>query len=163
MLPLLTLGAMAGGSLMSAFGSLSAGKKADKESKLQQALFYQQAKNIERVGRIQQGRLVEQKGATLGKQRTQYAKSGVRAGTGTPLMVAVETAAQYDRDVELMGQDIMAEAGLARFQGDIARKRGKNQKSASKWQAASSLLTGGAKLGSTFTTTQDGTRGLFFR
>lgn len=163
MLQFLAAAGMIGGSLLGGFGALGAGKRAYKEGKRQREEYYGRARTVERIGGERQERLLDEQESFMGTQKAQFAKSGV-GSQGTPSLVEKATALQFQKDIKAMGEDTTAEAQFMRTQGDIAYKAGKRRKKASKWQFASSLLTGGANFAKTFTFENEaGEKGLFFR
>jgi len=136
------------------FGALQQGAAADTAGRMQQ----QQAEWNAQAMRVRAGdRLVAsgqdaarkqtENRLRMGQARANAAASGV-ALEGSPLDVLAFNAGQQALDVdallrqgEMDSRDLLAEAELSRWSGQVARSQGKAQRNASYIRAGTSLLT----------------------
>ena len=140
---------------ISAYSAIEAGKQAERDAKAQQAALNQQAElarkkgEAERERALEEVRQFEKEGeAFQATQQVQLAKGGVLASIETPAMVLERTAQELEADkLTIMKEGYLAEsfgesgAFNLRFQGEIARARGKAAKTASYYSAAGSILS----------------------
>ncbi len=83
------------------------------------------------------------------RQRAKYARAGVKVGEGSPLLVFAETSLHELEDLEAIQSVTDAKASAFKASGDTFRmastsyyNRGKSQKTASRFKAGSSLISG---------------------
>ncbi|MEE9395257.1 MAG: hypothetical protein V3W41_22420 [Planctomycetota bacterium] len=88
--------------------------------------------------------------ALLGRQRASFAKAGVDISSGTPLLVAAETAAKREFDATRIEARAAQRAEDRVARGIVARRRGKQAFRQGLFGAAGTLLLG-ASLNSKFT------------
>lgn len=157
------------GSMVSAYGSVKAGRAASTLYYKQAAFKEEQAEFAAREGRRQSELLKRQKAERiearrlelariLGAQRARYWASGVTL-QGTPLLVAMESQARAEEDISRLkywfGQDIdtaelqshMLSHGLFK-EASYLRAAARAAKSSGYLQAASSIQSGAAQAGS---------------
>jgi hypothetical protein len=151
------------GIAVTAYGQIEAGKAAEQQGKFQQDIANRNAEQAQReaegkrqaaaeaaVQKERQGR------ALIGKQRAQFAKSGVEL-RGSPLSVLVETAQDAEADrLTILREGAIAgatdefRAGILRAEGSSAAARGSAAKSAAITSAIGSSLTSTASASATF-------------
>lgn len=123
------------------------------------AIAYREAVAIEKRGAAAVGLKRKEISRLLAYQRVQEAISGFRY-TGTPLLVALESAAEGEEDVAMIWSNALTDAkrtrargrviqleggriaGQLRAAGDIAMQRGVYAETASYYEGASTLLRG---------------------
>lgn len=111
------LGTMAAGTAVSAFGQARAGAQAARAAGVEAA-------EIERRG-TEEARLFSREGRrAIGSQVAGYTRGGVRAGEGSPLLLALESADELERGLSEIRRGASAEAELTRFRGREARTAG---------------------------------------
>ena len=131
-----------GGTALDVIGTLQAGRAVDEQSKAEQALAEGQALQEELRG-VEEERLRRKEADKLeARQRTQFAGAGVKVGEGTPLLIMAETVLDATEDIKAIREGTKARASTFRFTGQTFRSIGKAQKSASRFKAGSSLLSG---------------------
>ncbi len=143
-----------GGGLQ-AYGAYQAGKAAEAQGKAEQAIAEHNARLKEReaAAELERSRAAaerfEREGEALqGTQQVQLAKGGVLTTVGTPALLLEETAQELEADrMQILKEGFLAqsfresEAEGLRFGGRAALARGRNIKTASRYQAAGSILT----------------------
>ena len=148
--------AIAVGAAVSAYGQYQAGKAAEEQGKAEQAIAEHNAKIKEReaAAELERARAQAEKfrleGEGLqGQQKVAFAKGGVLSTVGTPALLLEETAMNLEADrMEILKQGFLgrsfrlSEAEGQRAVGSAARARGKNIRTASRYQSGGSLLTG---------------------
>jgi len=87
----------------------------------------------------------EQVRKILSQQRALYGKSGVEGTTGSPLLVMEDTVKQGELDALAIRYGGEVEAARARSGANLSRMQGNAARTASYWQAGTTLLSGGAK------------------
>ena len=147
------------GTILQAYGQLQQGRAAEAQGKDEQAILnfnadqkMREAEEI-RTAAGKQAAIFAKKGQRLkGRQRVAIARGGVLV-EGTPALLLEETAQELEADrlsiLEqgfLRGEFAESEAFGQRFAGASAKAGGKNIKSASRYQAAGTLLTGGGQV-----------------
>jgi hypothetical protein len=115
-----------------AFGSLMAGEEAKRSA-------YAQASRLEQFGRDQLADLARRKELTIATQRQSFAARGV-ALSGSPLLLAAETAALAERDASRIRSDV-------NFQSYELRRYGKQAQTSGYLNALGSLVGAGANVG----------------
>lgn len=128
----IAMGAMIGGTALSAFSSIKGGAEQKK--------WYDYNAGVARENADFEATQLERKGEALkGQQRVMYAKAGV-TNEGTPSSVMADTSLQLAKDVAAI-----------RYKGaklaDIQEEMGQGAQEAGYWGAGSTILTG---LGSSF-------------
>ncbi len=124
------------------FGTLQAGKAQDLQSRIEQSFAERQARQEEFRGldeiqiRGRQGERLES------EQRAGFAHSGVRVDSGSPLLVMAETALDTIQDVKAIKEGTAAKAESYRERGRTFRGIGKAARTASRYRAGTSLLSG---------------------
>ncbi len=154
--PTLIVLAIAAGAGVQAYGQYQQGKAAEAQGKAEQEILNYNAKLKEREAAAELDRAraeairFEKEGEALqGTQQVQLAKGGVLTEVGTPALLLEKTAQELEADRrQILREGFLAqsfresEAEGLRFEGRAAKARGKNLATASKFQAAGTLLTG---------------------
>ncbi len=148
--------AIVAGAALGAAGQIQAGKAAERQGKAEQEILDFNAKIKEREAAAELERseaaarkFGEEGEALKGKQRVAIARGGVLASEGTPAFLLEETAFNLEADrLEILKEGFLSksfrlsEAENLRASGRAAKVRGKAAKSASRFQATGTLLTG---------------------
>lgn len=150
----ITMVIIAGG--IQAYGQIQEGKAAAAQAKSEQEILNYNAEIKEREATLEveraqaEARRFKKEGEVLqGEQRVRLAKGGVLVTTGTPALLLEETARELEADrMSILKEGFLAESfalseaeGL-RFQGRAARARGINIRTASRYKAAGTILSG---------------------
>ncbi len=144
------------GAAISAAGAIQQGAAAAQQAKLQQEILEQNALLAERRAKAERdaatdaARVFEKEGKRIsGAQRAAFARGGVLATEGTPLLVLAETVRNLEEDrLNILREGFLrggfreSEAFGLRFQGAAARARGEAAEKGSFLAAGGSLLTG---------------------
>lgn len=123
-----------------------------------------ESETLAKQSEIEQTRIAREKGQAIGKQRALYAKAGVRLDEGSPLEVMADTASQFELDLaanrynlatglETIRYESQTQQAQLAAEAQYRRQLAKSRKTASYLQAGSTLLTGGAKVASSWPTT----------
>ena len=146
MFQMLALGALAGSSLLSAYGSMQAGETALDAAKLNADRYRWlagQSKKMTAVNLYRQGKYAE---SVRGSQVAGIAKSGGSLDDPTSALILKDTAENAALDEWLIKyQGIMETAGL-NMEGNNALYEGKTAKGSGRMQAFSTLLGGAGDL-----------------
>ena len=134
-----------------AYSSIQQGRAAEEAGKFQAGLAAQEVEDLDVAKEFEERDLREEGRKLRARQLLQFAKGGVVPGTGTPLIMAEDTAEQVERDIGRMKYGYGLQQRRALSRGALARAEGKSQKRASRWSAGSSLLTGAYRAGSIYT------------
>lgn len=139
---ILSTTATVGGTALSVAGTLQAGRAAEAQSDIEATLAESQAVQEEARG-LEEERLRRRAGESLkARQVAQFAKGGVRVGEGTPLLVMAETILDTQEDISAIKEGTQARTGAFRLKGRTFRAIGKAAKTASRFKAGTSLLSG---------------------
>jgi len=130
------------GTTMSAVSTYQQAKAASDAAKYNAELARQQAETIEKVGELEKEKLERRKRQILGQQRAAYAQAGVRVGSGSPLEVMADTAAQIELDIAAQEYNTRIGISRARTKAEIQEMYAKQYKRAGLLGAGSTLLTG---------------------
>lgn len=141
------------GSVLSANESADIGVQAQKEKNLEAQIANQKAAGELRQAEIDAGRFKREESSKQARQRALRAGSGVIVGTGTPLLVNKDIAAEIARNTALIqaGGDINAfrlnqEADLLRFKGANLAAAGSAKRTTGLIGAGVTALTSGSKI-----------------
>jgi len=119
------------GTTMSAVSTYQQAKAASDAAKYNAELARQQAETIEKVGELEKEKL-----------ERSYAQAGVRVGSGSPLEVMADTAAQIELDIAAQEYNTRIGISRARTKAEIQEMYAKQYKRAGLLGAGSTLLTG---------------------
>ncbi len=143
-LPLALAGASAvagaGGALMAGGAQASAGR-------FNAALMERQAQQQREAAAVEGDRLSRQRDRVLAAQRAGYAASGISGAEGTPVAVAADTGAEFDLDSMLAKWRGDAAADTLGLQAQASRRSARQAQVAGYVGAATSLLSGGYRVG----------------
>lgn len=135
-----------GGGLM-AYGQVRQGQLAEAEGKAQKKIadfnaeqLDRQAKSRQQAAAIEEQRVSRQSKMFMGKQRAEFAKSGLTM-EGSALEVLSDTAYQFSMDRNLTLRQGLLDADYMRSQGAIQRVQGKWAREYGKQQKTSSYLS----------------------
>lgn len=134
--------ATAVGTGMSAYGQYQYGKQQEQIGKQQARIAEQEGARKREIARETALEKRKEKRALLAKQIVLYAKSGVRAGVGTPSLVGKETESRLDREAQIIQEQGIYDWQYGKSQADIYRKQGAAAKESGMWGAAATLTTG---------------------
>jgi hypothetical protein len=140
--PYLALGMAA----LSAFGTLKAGEQQKKQSDVEALVAENQAAQEELRTAEQEALRRREARKLVARQKAGFAGAGVTSA-GTPLLVMAESLMESEEDVEAIRATGRARAATFRDRGQQIRALGKSRRTASRFQAGSSLLSGLAQFG----------------
>ncbi len=137
------------------------GRAAKTQARFQEAIAARNAKLAERQAEAEQeaaleaAKLQEREGKKLlARQKAAFAVSGVQTGRGTPLSIAVSTAADLKtEELTIIREGVISaaqrrgEADIFKLQGEAAKKKGKAAGRAATLAAGGSILTGIGSVG----------------
>lgn len=129
------IAAMLLGTYMQAKGQYEQGKMQQRWAEYNAAVSKQEAE-------LEKQRMRKERVKLLSAQRVGYAKAGVQF-EGTPLEVMAETADEIEHSMVLREHRAAIESGMWGYKGRMAM-------TTAKWQAGTTLLTGGAQAGAMY-------------
>lgn len=135
------MGTFVAGTGMSIFGSLQAGGQQAAAAHTQAKLSKLQAEATEERAGVEAASIRRKARELFSAQRAGYAASGVRL-EGTPLLVMADTIRESERDVRNLYKQADARKLAYMTQAGMFEAAGKAAKTASYWNAGSTLLTG---------------------
>lgn len=130
----------AGGGLLSTFGALGAGDASMAEARYNARIFRQQAQAEERRTQIAQSLDFRRGQQIMGQLRARLGHSGARMDVGAPIAIQADQAVALAYENAVVGAEGRVRAEQARSQAAMALARGRNLKTASRYQAFGSLL-----------------------
>lgn len=146
-MPTIMAGTMAAGTGFGVMSSLEEGKDLERIGEARAAIDRQNADAAMRRAREEAKLRSEQGIKLLSAQKAQFAASGIRVDTGSPLVVAAQTRADLMKDIgfileggETQRQGFLNQANLELAQGKRLRKK-------SVWDAISAGLSGASQIG----------------
>lgn len=143
---------IAGGAVMSASGSMAAGKNAKKWGKYQQQQAQADAYARIGEGKVEANHIREQGAIQHSQAVAATAANGVVVGqdTAADIEKRIDSRAEYDAQITMYNAQDAANRILA--EGNAAKIRGQQENKASKMQAVGSLLGGAASLAGKWST-----------
>lgn len=139
------IGAMAGGGLLSAAGSIAAGQANSNLAKYNAQVSELMAADALKRGKEAESRHRADVRGLIGSQRAGYAGQGIDANDGSALDVQADTAAQGELDALQIRHNAAMEAWGHRAQASESRYRGKIARVQGFTGAAGTLLNTGAE------------------
>lgn len=138
--------AAAAGSMVAAYASIESGQAQKKAANYNAALQERQAENEKAAAAIQEENFRKQTAARMATLRTGYAASGVEISEGTPLLVAMESQANAEKDALRIrwGGETQADAFLGA--ATLSRAQGSQAQTAGYLGAGASLLSGAGRV-----------------
>jgi hypothetical protein len=130
---------------LGAYATLQAGRDAQAAHNRNAAYNEQQAQDASRRGAIEEENHRLKVRAMLGAQRAVFGANNVVASSGTPLLLAAETAQFGEADALTIRNNAAREVFGYRHQALEERLTGKAKKREAKLGALSTALTGGAQ------------------
>lgn len=138
-------GLAAGGSVLSAYSQLQAGKAGIKTANRQQAYYNTQANQVINQGDYQSDLVTEQGQATAAAQKTGFAANGIDTGSGSAARVQQSSIDTSLADAAQVRKNAFNQAfGLVTQGNEVVNQAKANNKSA-RINAFTSLLTGGGQ------------------
>jgi len=138
-------GAAAG---MGALQSLQAGKDAKAWSEYNAAVLEREAEMARQNAALEAEQQRKAGERMKGAQRAAFAKAGVDVGSGSPLDVLAETAAETELAVSTIKWAGEQQARRAISAAEASRMKGDAAKRASYWGAGTTLLSGASRMAS---------------
>lgn len=139
-LPAIAIGAAVAGTGLSIYGSLFAGSQQAAAAHTQAKLSKLQAEAEDERAASEAGAIRRKARELFSTQRAAYAASGVRL-EGTPLLVMADTIRESERDILNIYKQADARKLAFLTQADVFETAGKAARTASYWNAGSTLLT----------------------
>ncbi len=133
------------GTALSAVGQIRQANATSAANKFNANVAEQRSQALKVQNKYNVDKLKRQKGLFLGRQKAQYAKSGVVVGTGSPLDVLADTASQFEQDIYNTKYNTQIGVNQNTGQANYLRKSAKNAVTAGYYGAGSTLLTGTAQ------------------
>lgn len=138
----IAIGLMIGGTIMQAKSQYEAGKAEESANKANAAIAARNAE-IAKTESAEKAREARKEGRSLlAKQIVLFAKSGVKAGVGTPLIVSEETKKQMERRARIIQEYGASEAEIYGMQSSMFKKMAKAAGRGALWSAGGTLATG---------------------
>jgi len=130
------------GTTASAYTQYRAGKREERFRKANAAIIAEQAKK-ERAAYGEQAKEKRlEKRRLIARQNVLYAKSGVKPGIGTPLLVREETARRMEEQARIIQEHGEFAYSMGMSRAALERRRGRYAKKRGMWEAGSTLATG---------------------
>lgn len=145
-IPWITLALTAAGTGVAVKGSLDAAAASEKAGKYNEALSNNQAIAESDKASFEAARIRKRNLVLLGKQRANYAKSGVNL-SGSALDVIYGSSLEGELDALTTQYSGETAAGYYRSRGVLARMQGSNAAAANRASAYGTILTGAGRLG----------------
>lgn len=141
-LALVGIGLAGAGTATSVVGQVKAGNAASRQAQANAAIAEQNAQNAVADAAIAESQQREKDRHILARGRALIGASGVQP-EGSPALVMAENARQAEMDALIIRRGGKLEAQSARAEGAAQLAAGKAAKTASRYGAGSTLLTGG--------------------
>ena len=142
--------ATAVGSGVSAYSSYQSGKATQRINEYNAKLAEQAALDKERDGKIIANATRANNERIKSRQRALFAKGGVVSGTGSPLMVMAEQAAQLEMGALDAERTATNESSSLRTQAVLDRMAGKAARQAGTLNAVGTVLSGAGQAGAMY-------------
>jgi len=139
-----TLGVMAlmGGSAIQALAQDQAGKDAKKFHEANAAIIKAESEAEARAAGEEAGLKRSEKARLAALQNVRYAKSGVKAGTGTSLLVRLDSLARIEQQAQVLQERGTFARDLGKSRSALEIAQGKSARKSGRLQAIGSLATG---------------------
>lgn len=130
-----------------AFTAYNQGRAAEQAAKENAAIAAAEGRRARQVAEEEAAEARREGRRLQARQKVLYAKSGVRAGTGTPLSISQYTQRETERRARILSeQGLYAEQyGLSR--AAAFRREGRRASRNAMWKVGTSLLTGASTMG----------------
>lgn len=140
------------GAAVSAIGAIQSGKAQQKAAEYNAQVAEQAALAARQKAAYDEAAHRRELARMLSAQRAAYGASGVDVSVGTPLLVMADTVQEGELDALAIryGGEVGASRQLSAAQ--LSRMTGKQARTASYYQAGSSLLTGAASAATAYST-----------
>lgn len=133
------------GSAVQAFGQVQAGRTQARLLSAQAGLADFEAEEARRSAAERERQFRQRGRLAAGAQVAGFGGGGVRVGSGSPLLLALETAGEVERGAFEIRRGGEVDASRARFEAGILRTQAKQVRVASALSATGTLLTGGSR------------------
>lgn len=138
------IAALSGAGLgLSIYGTYQQGKAAEEEAEYNAELMRREAEAEEQATSVEEQRLIERGEKIKAAQRARYGQAGV-GFEGTPELVIADTAAEIEKDRQLLRLGGARRASAMRSQATLDVARGKEAKASSRRSMFGQLMTGSA-------------------
>ncbi len=131
---------------MGVVGAISQGQAASKQAKFQAQVAQQQAAHARKLAAAQEDDFRHDQSRLMAQRRAALGGAGVEAGTGSPLFVTTDLAAEVELNALRIRQGGEAQATRLEQAAQLFRLAGKNAKRGAMFRAGASLLSGAAKV-----------------
>ena len=145
------------GAAASAYGAVQSGRDAQKTANLQASILEQNAEAERQAAAASASQFAKDDARDAARLRALICGTGLQSGTGTPLLVQEDRAAESElqrlkilHGGETAATSLRSQGTLARAEGAAARRKGL-------YEGASRLLTGGANVYGAYKTGAFGT------
>ena len=138
----ISLGIMAIGTGMQAYGQRQEGQAADTAAEYNQQVLEREAQAKEQKSLIESRRQAGEASRKMSSLRAGLGASGVATGVGAPLEILSAQAQESELENLMIGYEGQTEAAGLREQGKMARWEGKQAKKAGAIGAGATLLSG---------------------
>ena len=133
---------LAGGTVLSAKAQLEAGKTEEELRKRNAAIMEAESEREARAAGEQAGLKRAEKARLLARQTVRFAKGGVRAGLGTPVVVAEDSLRRIEQQAQVLQERGQFAREFGTQRAAIERAAGKSARRASRLGAGATLATG---------------------
>ena len=130
------------GAAVSAVGAVSQGAAAQKQARFNARQAELEAQRRDQIARAEAGAFRKQQSKLLARQRALLGASGLDPGSGTPLLVAGETAGEVELQARRILAGGQAEATRLRNQATLERASGRAARTAGVLRGGALLLQG---------------------
>ena len=130
------------GTALSAFGALSSGAAAQKQAQFNARQAQQEAQRRDQIATTEASDFRKRQAHVLARQRALMGASGLDPGSGTPLLVAGETAGEIELQARRILAGGQAEATRLRNQATLSRASGRAARTAGVLRGGALLLQG---------------------
>lgn len=136
------IGALVGGTIIQSMAQAQAGEEAERLHRANAAIIAAEAEREARVAGEEAGEKRKEKARLAALQNVQFAKRGVKAGTGTPLIARQDSLRRIELQAEILQErgTFAREFGASRSALELAK--GKAAKRSGRLQAIGTLATG---------------------
>lgn len=129
-------------SVMNAVGSISQGRSDIEQANSQASMLEQQAARERQIAADEERDFRKKQSAVAAKYRAAMGASGTEIGTGTPLLAAMDFAAETELQAQRIREGGATRAGRMQQEAGLTRSAGRAAQRQGYMRAGSSLLTG---------------------
>ena len=129
-------------SAISAYSAHQQGKAAEQMHKYNAELAAREAQAVDEASDRDERQSRVEARQLRARQFLQFAKGGVMPGSGTPLLIQQETAAEQEKDIAVQRYKYAQQYSRHMGESSLQKMMGKSKSRAGRWQAGSSMLSG---------------------